>query len=100
MKVDLLYFEGCPSYEALLPRVQQLVAGRAELEVRAVESLEQAEAEQFLGSPTVRVNGADVDPGAADRRDYGMKCRLYHTDSGQSHIPPAEWIERALERSS
>ena len=100
MKVELLYFGGCPSYEALLPRVQDLVAGRAELQARAVESLEQAEAERFLGSPTVRVNGEDVDPGAANRRDYGMKCRLYRTASGQSHIPPDEWIERALERAS
>ena len=100
MKVELLYFDGCPSYEALLPRVQRLLAGRAELELRAVESPEEAEAERFLGSPTLRVNGEDVDAGAAERRDYGMKCRLYRSAAGQSPLPPDEWIERAVQSAT
>lgn len=98
MKIELLYFEGCPGYEDLLPRVRRLAGDRAKVELHAVESLEEAERLGFLGSPTLRINGADVDPTAAVRRDYGMKCRLYRTGEGQSHAPPDEWIRRALDR--
>lgn len=55
-------FEGRSSYEALLPRLQDLVAGRAELEARAVGALEQVEAERFPVSPTVRVDGPTWSP--------------------------------------
>jgi hypothetical protein len=53
---------------------------------------------RFLGSPTVRVNGRDVDPDAVDRTDYGLKCRIYRPDHpGESQLPPEEWIRAALE---
>ncbi len=102
MSVELLYFDGCPSYEKLLPRLRVLLddAGAADaLAFRRVESEEAAAAERFLGSPTVRVDGRDVDPGAADRDDFGLKCRLYRTDAGLEHMPPDGWIRAALERA-
>jgi hypothetical protein len=96
--VELLYFAGCPGYEQLVPAVRALAdeAG-AQLVLRAVETAEAAEAERFLGSPTVRVDGRDVEPGAGQRTDYGLKCRLYRSsDTGQSPVPPEEWIRAAL----
>jgi hypothetical protein len=99
VKVELLYFDGCPSYERLLPRLSELVAGAdpdAEVELRRVESIDAAERERFLGSPTVRVDGVDVDSGAADRSDFGLKCRLYRSDEGTSGVPPERWIRDAL----
>jgi hypothetical protein len=102
MKVELLYFDGCPSYERLLPRLSELVAGAdpdAEVELRRVESIKAAERERFLGSPTVRIDGVDVDPGAADREDFGLKCRLYRTEEGTSGLPPERWIRDALGES-
>ena len=80
MKVELLYFDGCPSHEAFLPRLLELLARadvEAPVEQRRVESDEAAQRERFLGSPTLRVDGVDIDPGAGDRTDYGLKCRLY-----------------------
>jgi hypothetical protein len=103
MRVELLYFDGCPSYEKLLPRLRELVAGadpHAEIELRRVESIEAAERERFLGSPTVRVDGADVDPGAPGREDFGLKCRLYRSEEGTSGLPPEEWIRQALAEST
>jgi hypothetical protein len=44
----------------------------------------QAEEERFLGSPSVRVEGVDIEPGAGERTDFGLKCRLYRTSEGQS----------------
>ncbi|MGH2984165.1 MAG: DF family (seleno)protein [Solirubrobacterales bacterium] len=102
MTVELLYFDGCPSYQRLLPSLRELIAELApgaELELRRIESIEDAERAQFLGSPTVRVEGVDVDAGAAERGDFGLKCRLYRSDGVTSPLPPEEWIREALARS-
>lgn len=99
MKVELLYFDGCPGYEQLQPRLEHLVrdAGITQpIELRRVESDEAAQGERFLGSPTVRVDGDDVEPGADRRDDFGLKCRLYRTERGVSGVPPQEWITAAL----
>lgn len=97
--IELLYFDGCPSHERLLPAVQRLAeqAG-AELRMRRVETPEAAQADRFLGSPTVRVDGVDVDPQARQRTDFGLKCRIYRSDQGQTPLPPEQWIRAALER--
>ena len=98
--VELLYFDGCPGHERLLPVVERLAAeAGADVHVRAVETVEAAEAQRFLGSPTLRVDGVDVDPGAAARDDFGMKCRIYRSDEGQSAVPPEAWISAALARA-
>jgi hypothetical protein len=102
MKIELLYFDGCPNHEALLPRLRELLdrAGIAEQpQLMRVESVEHAEREHFLGSPTLRIDGYDVDPGAADREDFGLKCRLYRSDSGIAGIPPDDWILKAVENA-
>jgi hypothetical protein len=97
MRVEVLYFDGCPSHDRLMPALQAFAkAHHAELVQRRVETLEEAEKLRFLGSPSVRVDGRDVEPGAESRTDYGMKCRLYGSPTGRSGIPPHEWIERAL----
>ncbi|MCL4287374.1 MAG: hypothetical protein KJ006_06980 [Thermoleophilia bacterium] len=99
MKVELLYFEGCPSYERLLPRLRGLVAAAdpgVGVELRRVETSAEAEGERFLGSPTVRVDGRDIDPGADRRRDFGLKCRLYEADDGLAPLPPDSLIVAAL----
>jgi hypothetical protein len=99
MKIELLYFDGCPGYEALLPALRELLAGEGiedEIELRRIVTPEDAERERFLGSPTVRIDGEDVDPGAGDREDFGLGCRLYSSGYGVSRIPPEPWIRAAL----
>ncbi|MDP8942794.1 MAG: DUF2703 domain-containing protein [Actinomycetota bacterium] len=103
MKVELLYFEGCPGHPALASRLEHVLADAgvdAAIEQRAIESDEAARSEGFLGSPTVRVDGVDVEPGAGDRADFGLKCRLYRTPSGHSPLPLEEWLLDALGRSA
>lgn len=96
--MEVLYFDGCPSHELLLPIVSELADEMgAEVVQRRIETPEAAEAERFLGSPTVRVNGRDVDPAAVERSDYGLKCRIYRSEElGQSRVPPEQWIRDAL----
>jgi len=67
--------------------------------LRRVESVEAAERERFLGSPTVRVDGGDVDPDAPARTDFGLKCRLYRSSEGTSGVPPERWVLSAIRRA-
>jgi hypothetical protein len=102
VKIELLYFDDCPSYIELLPRLRELVAAadiEDEVELRRVETPEEAEHERFLGSPTIRVNGFDVDPTADGREDFGLECRLYQTEQGLVRLPPDEWIRAAIGRT-
>jgi hypothetical protein len=101
MTIELLYFHGCPSHAAFVPRLRELLtqAGMdAPIEQRSVESDADAQRERFLGSPTLRVDGVDVDPGAGDRTDYGLKCRLYSVAGNLRGTPPDEWVLAALRR--
>ena len=68
--------------------------------LREVSDDEDARRERFLGSPTIRIHGRDIEPGAAHRRDYGLKCRIYQTPHGLSGIPPEQWILDALNRTN
>lgn len=101
-KVELLYFDGCPGYRSFLPVLRDLLvdAGVEDtaLALRAVESPAEAVAERFLGSPTVRVDGVDVEPGAEARSDFGLKCRLYSAPDGLVGVPRREWVLAALRR--
>jgi hypothetical protein len=103
MKIELLYFDGCPSYAELLPQLRELLASAGideDIELRRVETPDDAERERFLGSPTVRINGDDVDPTANDRDDFGLKCRLYRTEAGLLRTPPKSWIGAKLDRAA
>lgn len=100
MKVEVLYFDGCPNHEALLPRLRELLQSsdaNADIELMRVEDAEVAERERFLGSPTVRVDGEDVEPGAAERSDFGLKCRLFATPDGLRGMPADAWVLAALQ---
>ena len=102
MKLEVLYFDGCPSHEALMARLHVLMAQAgvdAPVELKRVESDEAAERERFLGSPTLRVDGQDVDPSAGKRTDFGLKCRLYPSADGVRGMVPDEFVVAALTRA-
>lgn len=95
ISVEMLHTEGCPNAIEYLPRLRELV-DRADIarpvQVRVITTPEQALRERFLGSPTIRVNGRDVDPIAGQRRDYGLSCRLYTGPDGLRGTPPEDWV--------
>ena len=99
--VELLYFDGCPNYRPLAARLRQLLDQSgvdADLRELRVDSDDAAIEQKFLGSPTVRVEGVDVDPAGEIRHNYGLSCRLYRTPEGLLGTPPDEWITAALKR--
>lgn len=99
MKIEVLYFDGCPNHDALLPRLRELLDQlqvASPVELVDVPDDPAAQRERFLGSPTLRVDGRDIEPGAEARTDFGLKCRLYRTVTGMSGTPPQEWVLAAL----
>ena len=101
MRVEILYFDGCPNHEeavALVERVAGELGVDAEIAAVRVADPEAAQAARFLGSPTVRVEGRDVEPGADERSDYVLACRVYRTEAGLSGLPAESWIRDALSR--
>lgn len=99
-QVELLYFTDCPNYAIYLPQLRQLLTGLSRSTVlieREIAHETTAVRERFLGSPTVRVAGVDVDPGAKHRTSYGLQCRLYRTSDDLTGVPPDQWVCSALE---
>ncbi len=98
-QVELLWFEGCPNHERarqlLTTVIEDVAPGTPIEEVDASEAMIAA-LYRFPGSPTIRVDGRDIEPGFRDPGDYTPRCRLYRTSSGLGGVPPRAWIEDAL----
>ncbi len=59
-----------------------------------------AEHLRFPGSPTIRVDGGDVDPTYTDLGDDTPRCRLYRTRDGLRGLPERRWIDAAIRDST
>jgi hypothetical protein len=99
--VELLWFSDCPNRtaaRALLEEVIEDVApGTTIRDIDATDPTIAADV-HFPGSPTIRVDGRDVDAGYVDPGDYTPRCRLYRTSNGLGVLPERRWIEDALRR--
>jgi hypothetical protein len=101
--VEVLYVEHCPNFPAALALVERV---RAELgldaEIRTTMISDQAAAERarFVGSPTVRVNGGDVDPEGELAAEYTLECRLYWHEHRLAGYPQERSVRDALLRAA
>ena len=99
VRVELLYFEGCPNWQRTLATVERLIeelAVEAQLVTVRVEDAEDAERRRFLGSPSGQVEGRDVEPGADERGEFVFACRIYRSDGELSGEPDQRWLREAL----
>jgi len=102
MKIELLYFEGCPSYQPALKYLKEIIKeNKLDVQVKMVKiaSNEDALKSRFLGSPTIRINDLDIEPGAQEIGGFSMCCRLYLEDSQLKKYPSKNLIRRAIEES-
>ncbi len=94
--IEVLFFKGCPNHEPTLALAREVVSELGlDVEIREVEIHDEMDAlrRQFLGSPSVRVDGVDIEPGAAERTEYAFGCRVY----GAGGVPPKDYLLRALQ---
>jgi hypothetical protein len=97
--IQFLYWDECPSHERALEILQDVLETEdvpATVSILQIETDEDAETMRFPGSPTIRVNGADIQP--TDEEDVvGLTCRAYQTPTGKiSPLPPRDLIVEAL----
>ena len=101
-RVELLWFEDCSNHERARALLDEIVAdlapGTAVLDIDATDPFI-ARGHRFPGSPTIRVDGSDVDPSFQDPGDYTPRCRLYRTAAGLRGVPERSWVEAALRTS-
>jgi hypothetical protein len=100
MRVDFLYWAECPSHEDAFERLSSVLAEEgvtAELRRVEVASDERAAELRFPGSPTIRVEGRDIQPEMAESSLPSLTCRLYILEDGRpSPLPSREMIRRAV----
>lgn len=97
--VELLWFEGCPNHEATEQLLRErLQAMDVRVQLRRIEVADEATGMRlrFPGSPTIRVDGIDVEPGWEWSGDGTPRCRLYATSQGLRGVPEAAWIDARL----
>ena len=100
MRIELLYWDGCPSHpeaRQLLDEVLAELGLSPEIDLREVKTDAEAEAERFPGSPTIRVDGADIDPTGADGRP-SLSCRIYYRPDGRPSPVPTRTRSRRRSR--
>ncbi len=98
MKVEVLYFDGCPTYVAAEKAVREALAEEgieAGVELVTVNTDEEAQRLRFPGSPTIRVDDRDLFP-VPGRAEYALGCRMYATPEGLKGSPTAEMLREAL----
>ena len=101
MTIEILYFEGCVNVGQASRRVREVLDElglQAEVSRINVKDEKMAEELRFPGSPTVRVDGADVVPGG-NGEPFSMRCRVYPTSKGFDGAPDKDSIRMAIERS-
>ena len=100
MKIEVLHWEGCPSTTEAMTDLEDVLRAHgldAEIELREVTTQAEAERLDFPGSPTIKIDGRDVDPSGARTQRAALACRIYHLPDGRvSPVPSREMLEEAL----
>jgi hypothetical protein len=99
MRVELLFWEGCPSHPRALADLREAMIEMGldpdAIAVRDVRTHAEAERERFVGSPTIRIDGVDIEP--SDQEPFGLSCRVYHRRDGRiSPTPDPADVREAL----
>lgn len=95
VSIIVFHTDGCPSTPKTVERIRECTSELGiptDIHEILVRTQEEADAWRFLGSPTVQVNGIDIDPGARTSNDFGFMLRTY----GASAMPSKEMIGNSL----
>jgi hypothetical protein len=90
VRVEFLFWEGCPSHPRALAELRAAMADVAldpgTVILREVRTQADAARERFVGSPTIRIDGVDVQPSREE--PFGLTCRVYHRRDGRISPTP------------
>ena len=99
MRIEFLFWKGCPSHPEAKELLENVLAERridVPIDMHEIRTKEEAVANAFPGSPTIRIDGRDVDPAGAEEPP-ALTCRVYRFPDGRvSPVPSREQLEEAL----
>ena len=99
-RVELYYFNGCPSWQPALENLKRALSAEGlpdAVDLVTVESEADAQAMRFLGSPSIRIDGADVEGPAAEARGCSFGCRVYRDGDRSVGWPSVDQIRHAIQ---
>ena len=100
MRVQFLYYAECPSHGDGLARLKEAMSAEgieARIDVVEVATDDEAQRLRFIGSPTIRIDGEDIDPEGLGGQQYALTCRVYRRRDGRpSPLPEVELIRERL----
>ncbi len=99
VKIDLLFVEGCLGYQQTLKFIKEIVDDKgidAHINLMEIETDRDAGRLHFVGSPTVRVGGMDIEKNLVRSKEYGVKNRLYYREGRAYSYPSKPMIEDAI----
>ena len=102
MNVALYYLDGCPSCQPALRNLKtalRLEQWAEDVEMVRVANASEARHHRLIGSPTIRIDGADIEGPVAEVRGYAFGCRVYTDGTGTAGWPSVEQIRQALQRA-
>lgn len=101
--IEVLHVADCPNYPkalALVERVRAELGVDAEVHTTLIADQAAAERARFPGSPTIRVDGRDVEPAAEPATEITVACRLYRHEHRFAGQPEEPWVREALLRAA
>lgn len=102
MLIEVLYFEDCPNYVSARENVLAVLGElRVNTDIRYIDVRSDADAlsHKFLGSPSIRIDGQDIEFPDTQGHEYAMRCRRYHSDEGIIGYPPKKMIRSAIAKA-
>src|SRR5713101_1751941 len=99
MKIELLYIAECPNYRKAARMLRESLREfgfRDEVSEIEVTDSAQAETLAFMGSPSIRIEGKDIEPVASSQPAYGFSCRTYLVGGKLAGVPSLGMIRAAI----
>jgi hypothetical protein len=98
-EIYIMFINGCPGISTVAKYIKEVIAEEAidaKISMVLIETLENARKLHFTGSPTVRINGMDVETNSLDNKDYGLQSRQYYMNGKKYNIPSKSMIKDAV----
>ena len=102
MKIEVLYVSGCPNHPPVIKTIAEVLREcglQEQITEIEVTGSDAAVALEFPGSPTIRIDGTDIEPDLHQANSYGLMCRTYIVDGKPKGVPRREWIRDAIMRA-
>ena len=99
MKIEFLYSKATgrsADAEEALRLALEATDPTIEVVYTEVDGMEDAKDKRFLGSPSIRVNGIDVEYGDREPDEYQAGTRYYNTPAGWKPFPHARLIANTI----